>query len=86
MKDEVTLIARRDIQAGEELTADYAMWESGEDWVMHQECFCGSEHCRKVITGKDWRLKELQERYANHFSPFINERISRLRKERVQTR
>lgn len=79
MKDEVTLVARRDIQANEELTADYAMWESDEEWTMHQECHCGSELCRQVITGKDWRLKELQERYKNHFSPFINKRIEKLR-------
>ena len=30
MQDEVTLVARRDIQLGEELTADYAMWKDDE--------------------------------------------------------
>lgn len=85
MKDEVTLVARRDTQAGEELTADYAMWERGEDWVMHQGCRCGSVLCRRVITGKDWRLKELQKRHRNHFSPFINKRISKLKKGKSQT-
>src|SRR5579872_7178209 len=30
MKDAFTLIARREIQQGEELTADYAMWEADE--------------------------------------------------------
>ena len=32
MQDEVTLAARRDIEPGEELTADYAMWEGDESW------------------------------------------------------
>ena len=33
MKDAVTLIARRDIQIDEELTADYALWEGDENFV-----------------------------------------------------
>jgi|SRR3989344_6764540 len=32
MQDEVTLIARRDIEKGEELTVDYAMWASRQEW------------------------------------------------------
>ena len=78
MQDEVTLVARRDIEAGKELTADYAMWEATEDFVMPFECRCGSASCRKTITGRDWRLAELQQRYKGHFSPFINRRIAKL--------
>ena len=79
MKDEVTLVARRDIVVGEELTIDYAVFEGNEKWVGPWECRCGSELCRGRCTGSDWRQKELQERYRNHFSPFICERIRRLR-------
>jgi hypothetical protein len=78
MKDEVTLVARRDIAAGEELTIDYAMFEGDEEWVGRWECHCGSKLCRGRHTGSAWRQKELQERYRNHFSPFICERIRRL--------
>jgi SET domain-containing protein len=78
MRDEVTLVARRDIGIGEELTADYAMWEGEEDYVMPWRCGCGSPLCRGTITGKDWRLKALQQRYKGHFSPFINRRIEKL--------
>lgn len=78
MKDEVTLIARRDIQADEELTADYAMWASDPEWVMHISCNCGSKLCRHRITGNDWQRKDLQERYKNHFSPYLNERIKKV--------
>lgn len=77
MSDAVTLVARRDIAAGEELTADYALWEADEEWIVPWECNCGAPDCRKRITGKDWRLKTLQERYKGHFSPFINRRIER---------
>jgi hypothetical protein len=79
MHDEVMLAARRDIAAGEELTADYAMFEASEEHVMPFECRCGSPLCRKSITGRDWRLPELQERYKGHFSPFLNRRIERLK-------
>jgi len=77
MKDEATLMARRDIETGEELTADYVVWEADEDYKAAWECKCGSPLCRKSIMGKDWRLPDLQKRYKNHFSPFLNKRIER---------
>ncbi len=40
LRDEVTLEAKRDITAGEELTADYGTWVSRPGWRM--ECKCGS--------------------------------------------
>ena len=78
MKDEVTLIARRDIPAGQEVTMDYAMHFVDPDWVMRNVCSCGSQLCRRSITGRDWMLKELQGRYRDHFSPLINWRITKL--------
>ena len=78
MRDEVTVVARRDIAAGEELTQDYALFTTSPTWSM-KSCRCGTPVCRKEITGNDWQLPDVQERYRDHFSPFINERISRLR-------
>jgi uncharacterized protein len=77
MADEVTLVTRRPIEAGEELTADYALWEIDENWISQWRCQCGSVHCRGTITGKDWRRQELQTKYQDHFLPLINERIRR---------
>ena len=77
MRDEATIMARRDIGVGEELTADYMMWEAKESYRAAWQCNCGSPLCRGRITGQDWRLPELQARYRNHFSPFLNERIAR---------
>lgn len=74
MRDEVTLIARRDIEQGEEITVDYALFTTVPDWKM--ECQCGSPLCRHVITGDDWRNSEVQQRYQDHFSPYINRRIA----------
>lgn len=42
-------IALRDIEAGEELTVDYAEF-SDVNWSM--ECHCGSEHCRGIVKGR----------------------------------
>jgi len=39
------------------------------------ECQCGSEACRKLITGADWRKLELQQKYDGYFSWFIQRRI-----------
>jgi uncharacterized protein len=77
MKDEVSLMARRDIGAGEELTADYALWEVDEGFKARWECQCGMRNCRGRVMGSDWRLEELQGRYEKHFSPFLNQRIEK---------
>ncbi len=77
MQDERTVSARRDIAAGEELTIDYALMTVSPDWRM--ACQCGARLCRGVVTGNDWQLPELQQRYAGHFSPFINTRINKRR-------
>lgn len=76
MHDEVSEEARRDIAPGEELTVDYALLTDDPTWSML--CNCGSPLCRGSVRGDDWRLPELQQRYVNHFSPFINARIRRL--------
>jgi SET domain-containing protein len=77
MEDEVTLVARRDIEAGEEVTIDYALFTTQSNWMLDNRCHCGSPHCRRVITGDDWMRKDVQERYRHHFSPYINRRIEK---------
>ena len=76
LHDEVTLVACRDVATGEELTIDYGLWETDALWTM--PCVCRSAHCRHVVTGDDWKRKELQERYGSHFSPYVNRRITLL--------
>jgi len=75
MQDEVTVVARRDIAAGEEITGDYAVWEAGANYVL-EPCNCGTNLCRGRITGEDWRRPELQQRYSGHFLPYIERRIT----------
>jgi SET domain-containing protein len=76
MDDRVTLVSRRAIATDEELTVDYSLFEANQDGFMGWQCVCGSPQCRKRITGQDWRLLELQARYAGHFLPLIAKRIS----------
>jgi SET domain-containing protein len=78
MSDEVTLAARRNIAAGEEVMMDYATHFADPDWTMRNPCKCGSLLCRQVITGKDWMLVQLQISYRDHFSPFLNRRVASL--------
>ena len=77
MNDEVTITARRLVEPNEEVTIDYAMFEADESHIGVAICGCGSSLCRGRITGKDWRLPELQQRYRDHFSPIIKRRIAK---------
>jgi SET domain-containing protein len=73
MADEVTLVAKRRIASGDEITVDYATHTADLAWSM--TCRCGSPACRRVITSDDWQRRDVQQRYAGHFSPFLNRRI-----------
>jgi len=73
---QIGLVALREINAGEELRFDYAM-SDGEDYDEF-ECSCGSTNCRKKITGNDWKLPELWDRYQGYFSPYLSRRIKTL--------
>lgn len=75
--DVYTLVAMRDIEPGEEITIDYAVVDGDPDWNM--PCGCGAPSCRKVITGNDWKLPELQERYKGYFQKNIQEKIEALK-------
>src|SRR6266571_430146 len=54
MRDEVTVVARRDIVIGEELTQEYALYTTSPTWTI-KPCRCGTPVCRQVITGNDWQ-------------------------------
>lgn len=74
MKDAFSLIARRDILPGEEVTVDYALFVD-PDYVSKWKRRCDSVDCRGQVTGEDWKKPELQERYKGRFSLMINKKI-----------
>ena len=78
MLDEITIITRRKVLIGEELTADYAIWLDKPDYKMKKICSCGASCCRNTITGLDWTKTAVQLANKGYFSPFIAKRISQL--------
>jgi hypothetical protein len=67
------MIAMRDIKKGEEICYDYALTEAHEHFQIN--CLCGRALCRKNVTGNDWKLPQLQEKYGRHFMPHILDMI-----------
>jgi len=74
--DEYTLVARRDIVAGEELTSDYSTSTADPQFVLR--CHCETYRCRQMVTGDDWRIPQLQQVYAGHWIPLLRRRIGGL--------
>ena len=74
VRGQIIFVALRDISADEELTHDWAMTD---DDTYEMECGCGSDNCRRIITGRDWQRKELQERYRGFMSWYLVEKIKR---------
>jgi hypothetical protein len=74
VKGQIVFVAMRDIEPGEELTHD---WATTDDDAYEMECNCGADNCRNVVTGQDWRRKDLQEKYRGYMSWYLEERITR---------
>lgn len=72
---QITYVALRDIKTGEELSHDYAMCFTARNYGF--KCNCGARNCRGVITDNDWKSKELQKKYKDHFVWFILKKIKR---------
>jgi uncharacterized protein len=68
----IVLVAMRDIDPGEELTTDYALFDNYDG---EMKCQCRTSSCRTTIGGRDWQLTELQRRYGDYFSAYLLHRI-----------
>ena len=73
---EITFVAMRDINKDEELTVDYAFIDNEE---YSFKCTCGANNCRGTITGFDWKIKDLQDKYYNYFAQYLKDKIDRER-------
>ena len=80
LRGQVTLVAMRTIERGEEICFDYSM----ADGCDYDEfvCHCGSASCRGRFSGEDWKRPELLERYAGYRSPDLERRIETLLRRR----
>jgi SET domain-containing protein len=70
----ILLVAMVAIAAGEEICFDYAMADTDDydEFV----CECGTPQCRRLVTGGDWRIPELQDRYRGFMSSYVERRIA----------
>lgn len=73
VRGQIVFVAMRDIEPGEELTHD---WATTDDDDYELECRCGSEKCRGVITGKDWKKKDLIGKYSDYLADHIARRLA----------
>ena len=80
VRGSVVVVARRDIDVGEELTFDYGTTDT-DRWTL--ECGCGAGSCRGRMTGEDWRNPDFQARNAGFLSLYIEELIARERAGRA---
>ena len=81
--DAYSLAARRDIRIGEELTHDYATSTGDERFELN--CACGTRLCRGVVRGSDWKRRDLQARYEEHWVPALIERMKKCQKPASDT-
>lgn len=64
MQGNIVFIASKDIEVNKEVLFDYAFIDN-ENYRF--KCNYNSSKCRKIITGFDWQLKTLQDRYKKIF-------------------
>ncbi|MBS3084651.1 SET domain-containing protein-lysine N-methyltransferase [Candidatus Pacearchaeota archaeon] len=69
---DIRAVAMREINEGEELTMDYAMYDSN---IEKFKCSCGSKNCRGFIQAGDWQNKELQKKFGKYFSPYLKKKF-----------
>ncbi len=79
MDGQIGLITMRDIAPGEEITFDYAMCDSAP--YDEFDCMCEAPDCRLHVTGKDWQISELREKYDGYFSPYLQRKVDKMREQ-----
>jgi hypothetical protein len=77
MGGNIALVSMRPIDAGEELTMDYAMFLG--DPAFEMACTCGAAGCREVVKGTDWQRPDLQARYEGWFAWWLQQKIGSVR-------
>ena len=76
-RGQISMVALRDIEPGEQITFDYTMTdvERPEELWEPMKCLCGTASCRGNITGSDWKLPALRQKYEGYFSRYVADLI-----------
>ncbi|MDX6359564.1 MAG: uncharacterized protein QOH37_2618 [Nocardioidaceae bacterium] len=72
--DGYTLATLRDLAPGDEVTHDYATSIADPAYLLR--CHCETYRCRQMVEGTDWRIPQLQRRYAGHWTPYLQGLVS----------
>lgn len=85
--NDITIIARRDIESGEEITYDYGTTESYIDPEMETViCKCNAGCCRGRMSGEEWKDTNLQSRYGDHWISYLREKIHKIKSTTTTTK
>jgi len=76
-----TIRAHRDIKKDEQLTVDYSSFIN-HNYVILNKCGCGASDCREVVTGLDWLIYDLPEKYNYKVSSEILRHYLNIQKEK----
>lgn len=68
----INVTARRPIRSGEEITLDYATFCN--EIMEPFSCNCGSNDCRGLIKGTDYRSNFVKEKYGRHVSAYVKKK------------
>lgn len=83
IRGQISLVAMRDIEEGEEITFDYGSVlyrkEGSQEYKL--KCVCGSDGCRGEITQFDWKNPQLQARCRGFFPYYIQDEIDKLNRK-----
>ena len=87
IRGQILLVARRDIEVGEQVTFDFGTVLYRKKGVppYELECFCGESCCRGRITDNDWKLKSVQVKYRGYFPLHIQDKIDKIKKNGLQS-
>ena len=77
LSGQITLVALRRIQPGEEITFDYATTDSSA--FLEFPCACSKSPCRQRVACDDWQRADVQAVNRGHFSPYLQRRLDRKR-------
>lgn len=75
--DDVTLVTRRAVAAGEEMTFDYGTSDTALFWRDSWRCLCGAPACRGYPTGRDCLDPAFRAEYAGHLPSWTEAFIAR---------
>ncbi|MDO8514107.1 MAG: SET domain-containing protein-lysine N-methyltransferase [bacterium] len=80
IKGKVTMIAQRNLKAGDEVTLDYSTIEEDTRW--HMKCSCRSRNCRKVIRSIQFLPYTTYKRYLPYIPAYFQKLYSKARSNR----